>query len=98
MKTKSIKIVSAVSICAMLLTSCYTHTSVVGTGAQGSTEVKKWNHYAIAGLVPIEVSDSKQMAGGAENYTITTKHSFVNLLVSGLTGSLYSPTTTIVTK
>ncbi len=83
---------------AMMLTSCYTYTSVVGNGAKGNTEVKKWNHYLIDGLIPVGVSDSKAMAGGASDYNVTVKHSFVNGLLSVITFGIYSPTTTIVTK
>lgn len=83
---------------SMLLTSCYTYTSVVGKGAQGNVKVTEWNHYLIQGLAPVKISDSKQMAGGAENYTVTTKLSFVNGLVAGLTFGFYTPTTTTVTK
>ena len=79
-----------------LLTSCYTYTSVVGEGAQGNKEVTKWNHYVAYGLVPVGVSNSKEMAGGAENYEVTTSQTFVNGLVSALTGGLYTPTTTTV--
>lgn len=81
-----------------MLTSCYTYTTVVGKGAQGSTETKKWNHYVIGGLVPVGVSDAKEMAAGASDYTVTTKHSFVNGLLASLTFGIYAPTTTIVTK
>lgn len=83
---------------SILLTSCYSYTSVVGTGAQGNQEVTEWNHYVVYGLAPVGVSDSKNMAGGAENYTVHTRQTFVNGLVSALTGGLYSPTTTTVTK
>ena len=82
----------------MLFSSCYTYTSVVGKGAQGSNSVSKWNHYLINGLAPVGVSDSKAMAGGASDYTVTTTASFVNGLVSALTFGIYSPTTTTVTK
>ena len=81
-----------------MLTSCYTCTSVVGTGAKGNESVTKWNHYVIYGLAPVGVSDSKAMASGASDYTVTTSQSFVNGLISGLTFGLYSPTTTTVTK
>lgn len=83
---------------SMLLTSCYTYTSVVGKGAQGNTQVSKWNHYLINGLAPIGVSDAKEMAGGAADYTVKTELSFVNGLVSALTFGIYSPSTTTVTK
>jgi len=83
---------------SMLLASCYTYTTVVGDGAQGNTQVKEWNHYVIYGLAPVGVSDAKAMAGGAEDYTVTVKHSFVNGLIAGITFGIYTPTTTVVTK
>ena len=83
---------------SMVLTSCYSYTSVVGKGAQGNSQVTKWNHYLIDGLAPVAVSDSKQMADGAENYTVYTRHTFVNGLVAALTWGIYTPTTTTVTK
>lgn len=83
---------------SILLTSCYSYTSVIGDGAQGNQEVTKWNHYVVYGLAPVGVSDSKEMAQGAENYTIHTRQSFVNGLVSALTFGLYAPTTTTVTR
>jgi predicted small secreted protein len=96
---KKIIRLSVVVFCtSMLLTSCYTYTSVVGRGAQGNTQVKKWNHYLINGLVPVGVSDSKEMAGGATDYSVKTEMSFVNGLVSGLTFGIYAPSTTTVTK
>jgi predicted small secreted protein len=95
---KSVKMMTILFASSMLLTSCYSYTSVVGEGAQGSNETTKWNHYVVYGLAPVGVSDSKEMAGDAENYTVHTRQSFVNGLVSALTFGLYSPTTTTVTK
>ena len=83
---------------AVMLTSCFSYTSVVGKGAQGNTEVTEWNHYVIGGLAAVGVSDSKAMAGGASDYTVHTRQSFVNGLIAGLTFSIYTPTTTNVTK
>ncbi len=83
---------------SVLLTSCYSYTSVVGKGAQGNSQVTKWNHYVVGGLAPVAVSDSKAMAGGAKDYTVHTRLTFVNGLVSSLTFGLYTPTTTTVTK
>lgn len=95
---KSMKVMAILFASSMLLTSCYSYTSVVGEGAQGNNEVTKWNHYVIGGLAPVGVSDSKAMAGGAQNYTVHTRQSFVNGLVSALTFGIYTPTTTTVTK
>lgn len=95
---KSMKMMMVVFASSMLLTSCYTYTSVVGNGAQGHKQVTKWNHYVLYGLAPVDVSDSKEMADGATDYTVTIQHSFVNGLIAGLTFGLYTPTTTTVTK
>lgn len=94
----SLKMVSVIFMASMLFSSCYSYTSVVGNGAQGNTQTTKWNHYVIYGLAPVGVSDSKQMAGDAENYSVHTRQSFVNGLVSAITFGIYTPTTTTVTK
>ncbi len=94
----SMKMMAIVFASSMLLTSCYSYTSVVGDGAKGNSQTTQWNHYVIAGLAPVGVSDSKQMANGAKDYTVFTRQSFVNGLVSALTFGIYTPTTTTVTK
>lgn len=83
---------------SLLFTSCYSYTTVVGEGAQGMNQTTEWNHYVLFGLAPVAVSNSEEMAGGAKDYTVHTRQSFVNGLVSALTFGLYSPTTTTVTK
>jgi hypothetical protein len=95
---KTFKILAFTFVMSMMLTSCFTYTSVVGKGAQGNSSVTRWNHYVIGGLAPVAVSDSKEMAGGATDYTVVTSQSFVNGLIAGLTFSIYTPTTTTVTK
>lgn len=95
---KTIKAIGIVFCSSILLTSCYSYTSIVGKGAQGNSSVTKWNHYVVYGLAPVGVSDSKAMADGAENYTVHTRQTFVNGLLSSLTWGLYTPTTTTVTK
>ena len=93
---------------SVLLSSCYSYTSVVGEGAKADIEkVKglnkktKWNHYSIGGLIRIKASDSKQMANnleGAEDYNVRTRQTILNGLVGLVTFGLYTPTTTTVTK
>jgi hypothetical protein len=95
---RTFKIMAIVFSMSIMLTSCFSYTSVVGKGAQGSSKVTKWNHYVIGGLAPVGVSDSKEMAGGATDYSVTTKQTFVNGLIAALTFSIYTPTTTTVTK
>jgi len=83
---------------SVMLTSCYSYTTVVGQGAQGNQQTTAWNHYLIVGLAPVGVSDAKQLAGGAQNYTVKTEMSFVNGLIGAITFGIYTPTTTTVTK
>lgn len=95
---RTFKITALAFVSSIMLTSCFSYTSVVGKGAQGNSQVTKWNHYVIGGLAPVGVSDSKEMAAGATDYTVHTRQSFVNGLVAALTFSIYTPTTTTVTK
>ena len=97
MKKKLIQL-SAVLFVSLLMTSCYSYTTVVGDGSQGNQQISKWNHYLIGGLAPIDVSDPAVLAGGVQDYTVKTEMSFVNGLVSALTGGIYSPTTTTIYK
>jgi len=89
-KTLAVAIVFAIS-----LSSCYTYTTVVGNGAQGSKEVMSWNHYLIGGLAPIGVSDPAELADGATDYDVKTEITFVNGLVNALTFGIYAPSTTM---
>ncbi|MXV52904.1 hypothetical protein GS399_18170 [Pedobacter sp. HMF7647] len=95
---KATQITLSMLAAAMLLTSCYSYTAVVGKGPQTNQAVKKWNHYVVYGLAPVGVSDSKELIGDAKDYTINVQHSFVNGLVAALTLGIYTPTTTTVTK
>lgn len=83
---------------SLILSSCYSYKTVVGNGAQNDVQITKWNHYVLAGLKPVDISDANQMANGAENYTVETKQTFINGLLSALSCGIYTPTTTTVTK
>ena len=83
---------------SLSMTSCYTYTMTVGKGSQTGLEYKKMNHYLIYGLAPISTSNVKEMAGDAEDYEVTIKHTFVDGLLNAITFGIYTPTTTIVRK
>lgn len=83
---------------AIMMASCYTVTATIGKGSQTGVEVKKPNHFLIAGLVPLGIANVQEMSGGAKDYEITVTHTFVDGLLSAITGGLYTPTTTIVKK
>ncbi|MDD4993099.1 MAG: Bor family protein [Paludibacter sp.] len=83
---------------AIMMTSCYTFTATVGNGPQTGTKVVAHNHYLIEGLAPISTANTKALAGDAKDYSITVSHSFVDGLLSLITGGLYTPTTVTITK
>ncbi|SHM73685.1 Bor family protein [Chryseobacterium polytrichastri] len=95
---KTLRMMTVAFTASILLTSCYSYTSVVGKGALGTQKVKKWNHYFIEGLAPGNISNSRAMAGTTENYTVETKQTFVNGLIAAVTFGIYTPTVTTVTK
>ena len=95
---KSIKMMAVIFASSILLSSCYSYTSVVGNGAQGTTQTTEKNNYFFFGLAEGSVSDSKKMAEGAENYSVNVRQTFVNGLLYALTFGIYTPTTTTVTK
>jgi len=97
MKSNIFKSLLVVAVAA-IMTSCYTLEYSVGSGAQGSTEVTGKNHYLIAGLVRLSGQTPADLAGGASNYDVKITHSFVDGLLSAITGSIYSPTTVVVKK
>jgi Bor protein len=89
---------------ALLAALCVTMTSgfhaqhIVGNGPAGSTVAKGKNTYFIYGLVQGKQADTKAMAGGATDYKIDVRHSFVDGLLRVITFDIYSPTSVTVTK
>lgn len=95
------KLISFCLIITMIIViaGCFTINHVVGNGAQGSqvTEQRQW--FVLWGLVPINDVDSKAMAAGATDYTITDEVTFVDGVISIVTGIIsISPRTIRVTK
>ena len=60
------------------LSSCYTTQIVVGEGAKGNQTIRLKQTHLINGLVSFEIPEMKQIID-KKNYTITTKHSFIDL-------------------
>lgn len=85
-------------ITTTMLTSCYSYSTVVGEGAQGSYETKRRNHYLFYGIVPVGVSNPSELSKGAKDYTVTTKQTFFNGFMAAITFGIYAPTTTSVIK
>ncbi len=95
------KVLAVLLIAAMCFaaTGCYTFNHQVGKGPQKgiSTEKKQW--FILWGLVPLTEVDSQAMAGGAEDYTVQTQQSVVDVVIGLITGwaTIY-PQTVKVTK
>jgi len=77
------------------LFSCYTTQFVVGEGAKGNQTIRLKQTHLINGLVSFEIPEMKQIID-KENYTITTKHSFIDLALNSFTFGIYTPITIII--
>ena len=86
------------AVLAIGLSSCYTTTYTMGSGPQTGITVKEKNLFLLSGLLAINTADPQEMAGGADNFSVETKQSFVDGLILGLTGGLIAPMTVTVTK
>lgn len=77
-------------LCAAFLafstTGCYTLNHQVNGGAKGSQTTSSRQWYALWGLVPINKVDGGKMASGASSYTIKSQHTFLDIIISCVTG------------
>ena len=93
------KILLAIAVCSVMLTSCYAISHTVGKGGSGGELIEKKQWYALWGLIPINHVDSKAMAGSTTDYTVTTQMSFIDLVIGIFTGIItLHPTTVSVQK
>jgi len=76
-------------------TSCYTTQFVVGEGAKGNNEIRLKQTHLINGLISFDIPEMKQIIE-KEDYTVITKHSFIDLALNSFTFGIYSPTTVII--
>ena len=96
---KKIAVAVLVIVLCFSLMGCWTFQHQVGSGAATGVKVEKKQWFILWGLVPLNEVDSKAMAGGAENYTVQTQQSFVDVVIGVVTGwvTIY-PQTVTVTK
>lgn len=87
------KKVFLIVLAAFFLQSCYVHRTVVGEGAQQGLTVKATQHNFIGGLIHGKTPDTQLLAGGAKDYEVVIKHSFIDGLLSFITFGIYNPTT-----
>ncbi len=71
----------------------------MGKGAQGDSEKEKRQWYAIWGLVPLGEIDSQDLAGDAQDYSVRTQASVLDIIINIFTGFVTITSRTItVTK
>ena len=80
-----------------VMTSCMINTHVVGSGAKSDEfAVRKKTVYILGNRVS-EV-DSKELAGGAENYEIDTRGNISDMLISTFTFGIVNTRTVSIKK
>ncbi len=87
---KKLNLNSAIALITLIifLSSCNATMHTVGTGGKGNCkevgqyDAKKKQWYLFWGLLPLNKVDSKELAGGARNYTIRTTTSFGDGLIA----------------
>jgi len=85
-----------VPLLAVSFIGCY-HASVETGRAPGSQHIEKgWAASYIGGLIPPSTVDAKSGCDGGVS-KVETKHSFLNMLVGGLTLAIYTPMSIEVT-
>lgn len=89
---------ATVAAATLLLSSCYSSQQIVGKGAQGNSYATDLNHNMLFGTIKDNSCNPEEMAGSAENYTISTKQTFANVVLSVITLGIYTPTETTVTR
>jgi hypothetical protein len=78
------------------LAGCYEHTVTVGAGApHGPVAYDHWENFWLGGLIGHVQVDVKRICPSGDA-TIYVQQSFLNGLVSGLTGGIFTPTTVTV--
>ncbi len=93
------RVIALTIVAAMMLVmiGCATHLHIVGDGAQTGQKLEARQWYALWGLVPISTVDTNMMSGGAQDYTIKTQQSFLDIVINIFTGlvTIYSRTVTV---
>ena len=80
----------------LVLASCYEHTYTVGGGAPASPVVYgEWQHHWLGGLIGERTHEMGEICPSG-NATIHDEQTFLNGLVTALTGGIYAPTTVTI--
>lgn len=94
---KGIVIAAAAAAVAVCATSCSTSRILVGDvkPKEPMIEVsKEHNAHFLGGLVKTGKTIAQEHVGDAENYAVLTRYGFGDIMLSFVTGYIYTPTTT----
>ena len=91
------KLIAPLLLAVLVLAGCSAHVHMVGQGAQG-TEVVTARQFYVISLAPLNEVDTHAMAGGAEDYTIKTAASFVDIVIATVTGGIITSRKVVVEK
>jgi hypothetical protein len=73
---------AACLLAVLVAPGCVSHSHPVGLGATGTGEASARQFYLLFGLVPLNTIESQRLANDLTSYTIDTRFSFVDLLLS----------------
>jgi hypothetical protein len=77
----------SLALACLFTPACYTFEHTVGSGPSTGEEVEEAQWFILWGLVPLGgETDSKEMAGTATNYRVTTQFTPLDVVISFLTG------------
>lgn len=96
--TRKLKLTTVAIATTLMLSSCFSSRQIVGKGAQGNSYATAKNHNMFFGTVKDESCNTEEMAGNAENYTISTKQTFADVVLAVVTLGVYTPTKTTVIR
>lgn len=93
MRRATLTLIAAVAA----MSGCY-HVTVLTGAPQSSTVITEpWQMSFVSGLVPPEEIDATQVGCSSGVARVETWHSFLNVLVAGLSSSLVTPISVTVT-
>jgi len=93
------KVTSLIVVMAIIAITfgCSAHIHTVGNGGSGGPKVEQRQWYVLWGLVPLNNIDSQAMAAGAQDYTVKTQQSALDVIINIFTSAVtvYSRTVTV---
>jgi hypothetical protein len=82
----------------VLLSSCYKNDLVgLSDGGGPGTEVRKYNHTLLLGLIPLSEIDLKAACGDKGVWAVSTRLNALSLVANAFTFGLYTPTVAKIT-